>query len=164
MVAIARPSARPGVVCRREEPGTGMEALGIWLKSIHIAALVFWCACLLYLPGLFAAHAQPLRRRDFHRLRAQTRMTYVGVASPAAVVAIVSGSALIYLRDVSGGWLPLKLTVVSAMVVLHLVDGWLVSWHRERGMSRHSFVLAALVAVPALLIGLVLWLVLARPV
>lgn len=152
-----------GAVCRGKESGTGMEALAIWTKSAHIAALVFWCACLFYIPGLFAAHAKPLGRRDFHRLRAQTRVVYLGVASPAAVIAIVSGSALIYLRDVSGGWLPLKLTAVAAMVVLHLVDGWLVGWHRERGVSRHPFVLFVLVLVPASLVGLVLWLVLARP-
>lgn len=141
-----------------------MDLTVAWLKSIHVAALVLWSAGLLYLPGLFATHHDPERAdvRAYHRLRAITRFTYIGVTSPAAVVAILSGSLLVWLRDVSGGWLPLKLTAVTGLVAYHAFCGYVLA--RLRG--EHGFGASALLSltlVPLVLIPVVLWLVLAKP-
>lgn len=147
----------------REDGSVGMEAAAVWLKVVHISALVFWCAGLFYLPGLFAAHARPLHRWDFHRLRAQSRTAYIGVASPAAIIAIASGTALIFVRGIEEGWLPLKLTLVALLTAVHLLDGWLLARHAERSVHHHPAILGLMVFAPALLIAGILWLVLAKP-
>ncbi len=141
-----------------------MDLAVAWLKSIHVAALVLWGAGLLYLPGLFATHCDPERAdvRAFHRLRAITRFTFIAVASPAGVVAVISGTLLVWLREVSGGWLPLKLTAVTGMVAYHTYCGIVLAQLRDEHSWRAGELLSLMV-IPLVLIPLVLWLVLAKP-
>lgn len=141
-----------------------MEGLTAWFKVIHIVTLLFWAGTLFYLPSLLAAHADTSRRTAFFRLRALTRYTYLGVASPAAILAIISGAVLIQLADAIGGWLFLKLTTVALMVAFHVLCGSLVSalaWEPEKYASPS---LTWLVVIPAVLVPVTIWLVLAKPV
>jgi protoporphyrinogen IX oxidase len=139
-----------------------MDLTLAWVKGIHIATLVIWCAGLLYLPGLFYIHCEPRDVRPFHRLRAMSRFSYIVITSPAAIIAVISGSALIWLADVRGGWLPVKLTVVAGLVGYHTLCGHLLSQLREPCEYPPAFLLS-LIVVPVLLIPMVLWLVLAKP-
>ena len=52
-----------------------------------------------------------------------TRFVYVGMASPAAFVAIGSGTALIFLQATFQEWFSLKMVLVGAMAMLHVVAG-----------------------------------------
>jgi len=140
------------------EPETGVA----WLKALHIASLLAWCAGLLYLPGLFAAS----RGADMARLRRvhmAMRFTFVAVTSPAAIVAILSGAALAAVTAAQGGWLLAKLGAVTAMVVFHLYCGHLVTLldtsPRLGRRPRSSW----LAGVPAALMAAVFWLALAKP-
>jgi protoporphyrinogen IX oxidase len=145
-----------------QHKGTHMDLTLAWVKGIHIATLVVWCAGLLYLPGLFVIHCEPREVRPFHRLRRMTRFSYIMVTSPAAIIAVISGSLLIWLADISGGWLPVKLTLVAMMVGYHTLCGHLLSQLREPH-GYNPTLLMSLVVVPVLLIPMVLWLVLAKP-
>lgn len=135
----------------------------VWLKSIHIATLLVWCAGLLYLPPLFAAHAGRNDPSAFQRLRKMTRLSYIGVTSPAGVLAIASGTALIPLTAPHGGWLYLKLTAVALMVAFHVHCGRVLARLWETPAYRRPATHLASLTAPAALIGGVLWLVLARP-
>lgn len=134
-----------------------------WLKTLHIATMLVWCAGLFYLPGLFATHPTLRNPRDLRRLRIMTRFAFVMVTSPAAVLAIVSGTALIYVADAHGGWLVLKLTVVSLMVLFHLYCGRTLARLHDTPAARSPAAHLSLIAVPGILVPLVLWLVLAKP-
>lgn len=139
-----------------------MDLTLAWVKGIHIVTLVIWCAGLLYLPGLFAIHCETHDVRPFNRLRAMSRFSYIVITSPAAIIAIISGAALIWLADPRGGWLPVKLTVVAMLASYHTLCGHILSQLREpQGFRRRP--LLALIVVPVLLIPMVLWLVLAKP-
>ena len=139
-----------------------MQAAIAWLMALHIAALAVWSAALFYLPGLLAAH--PRREGDaFARLRWMSRLAYLGIASPAAILAIVSGSLLIVAADSHGGWLVLKLAVVALMVLFHIYCGSLVAEMRQHPVRRSAAALASLVLIPALLVPATLYLVLAKP-
>src|SRR5690606_40905463 len=75
-----------------------METRMPLLNLLHFAALLCWCGALLYLPALIAAGT---RRGDslFYRDHAHlTRMAFTLIATPAALLAIGSGTAL-FLRD-----------------------------------------------------------------
>jgi protoporphyrinogen IX oxidase len=139
-----------------------MDLTLAWVKGIHITTLVIWCAGLLCLPGLFATHCEPRDLRPFHRLRAMSRFSYIVIVSPAAIIAILSGSILVWLADVRGGWLPVKLSVVAMMAAYHTLCGHILSQLREPEGFRQGPLLA-MVAVPVLLIPMALWLVLAKP-
>ncbi|MGY6553320.1 MAG: CopD family protein [Wenzhouxiangella sp.] len=133
-------------------------------KLLHIAAIVIWSAGLLYLPGLFAKHARAAGSADdFYRLRRQTRLVYVGLMSPAAVISVVTGTILVFLAASVGGWMVLKLAGVALMGLVHSYFG------RLMGLLYHDPDLRAplahlLLIIPAgLVIGVVITLVSWKP-
>jgi len=132
------------------------------VKLVHIAAIVVWAAGLLYLPGLFAAHpARAGSEEPFRRLRHQTRLVYVGLMSPAAVIAVVSGTILVFLAASLGGWMVLKLFAVTGMVLLHVYMGRLMGLLYERPDRRrpagHLLLLVPGLVLVVLIVGLVSW-------
>lgn len=140
-----------------------MGDLVAWLKFAHLSALLAWCAALFALPVLLALYPQTHSGVDRRQLRAGTRFTYIAIASPAAVLAVISGTSLIHLTQSYGGWMLAKLTLVTGMVFFHAICGKLMLRQheaRQRG-GRHWQPWLAL--VPALLVPAVLWLVLAQP-
>lgn len=136
----------------------------VWLKAIHISALIVWCAGLLSLPGLLARHKHARSDHAFRRLRGMTRFSYIVIASPAAVIAIASGMGLIAFTDISGGWFPLKLSAVAMMAVFHVYCGHLRRVLNEAPDALSGRFYRILPVVPLLLIPYVLWLVLAKPI
>jgi protoporphyrinogen IX oxidase len=134
----------------------------IVFKLIHITAIVIWSAGMLYLPGLFARHPGAADHEEaFKRLRHQTRLVYVGLMSPAAVVAVVSGTVLVFLAAALGGWMVLKLIAVATMVLMHTYMGRLMGLLYETPKMRrsraHLLLLLPIGAVIVAVIGLVSW-------
>jgi len=143
-----------------------MEAqqyLQAWLKLAHLAALLAWCAALFALPALLASFPSVHGRVARQRLLAATRFTYIAIGSPAAVLAIATGTGLIFLTAAGGPWLVGKLTLVAALSLFHAGCGKLILvLHRTpRRWPRRAHL--ALAAVPLALVPGVLWLVLAQP-
>ncbi|SJN14986.1 Predicted membrane protein [Halomonas citrativorans] len=135
-----------------------------WLKLLHIASLVVWCGSLLYLPALLSYTLQLRKDAGFAQgSPPMPRFFYISVATPAALIAIFSGTLLFILHGLVGGWLVLKLGAVVAMVVAHGAYGWLIL-RLELGIYKGvktASILAFLVALAGILC--VLWLVLAKP-
>ncbi|QNI02773.1 CopD family protein [Halomonas sp. SH5A2] len=98
-----------------------------WLKLLHIAALVVWCGSLLYLPALLS-QALVLRKNSGFAQDSppMPRFFYNSIATPAALVAIATGTLLFLMNGLLGGWLILKLGSVVAMVAAHACFGWLI--------------------------------------
>lgn len=92
-----------------------------WLKILHIVALISWCGTLLYLPAMIAQAARltagPATFADDAPF--MPRFLYTSVATPAAVVAIISGTLLFLLNSIASGWLVLKLLAVAVMIAAH---------------------------------------------
>lgn len=140
-----------------------VHALIPWIKFVHLSALLVWCAGLFALPALLALFPVTQGRVDRRRLLAATRFTFIAVASPAAVLAVVSGTALIHVTGSYAPWLLAKLTLVTGMVFFHAGCGKLILvLHREPNRWSRAFHLS-LALIPVLLICGVLWLVLAQP-
>lgn len=134
-----------------------------WLKFVHLATLMAWCAALLALPPLLALYPVAQGRIARRRVLAASRFVYIALASPAAVLAVASGTALIHAMHAYAPWLLGKLTLVTAMVLFHAGCGKLLLVLKEQPRRWPPGVLAALGLVPAALIVGVLWLVLAQP-
>ncbi|WP_448663908.1 CopD family protein [Sphingomonas sp. CJ20] len=134
------------------------------VKLFHIAALSIWCAGLIALPLLLAKHEAGDEQEDYARLRMLTHLAYVRVVTPAAVIAITLGSALVFLRGVFVPWMFAKLVVVGVLVLLHAWIGHVtVTIGERRGgyTPRRAWPFVAL-ALAAMLVILVL--VLGKPV
>lgn len=135
----------------------------LWLKFLHIAALVIWVAGLLYLPAMLWAHHKVEDAQDFARIRMASRFGFLGIVSPAAFVAIGAGGALLFIADALHPWMFLKLVAVGILVIAHIQYGHILS-HLADEEARPG-IRVKLVAAAVLLSSLaILWLVLAKPV
>lgn len=134
-----------------------------WVKGLHIVAIVFWSASLIYLPILMAGHSPRLSNPAYLRLHGMARNLYVWVASPFAILAIVSGTALIPLREVTAPWFAAKLLFVAALAIIHARCGIILAKQSHSAERANAFVRAMRIILPILLFPCVLWLVLAKP-
>lgn len=99
-----------------------------WIKFVHIVALVCWCGALLYLPLLLAQSARLSSGASLFNADAppMPRFVYNSLVTPAALLAIASGTLLFLVHGLASGWLVLKLLAVAGMVLAHGFNGWLV--------------------------------------
>ncbi|MDP3195165.1 CopD family protein [Tabrizicola sp.] len=95
------------------------EALTPHIKALHLGLLALWIAGLFALPQMLARHEPGMIQSEFAQIRRATHFTYVWAVTPAAVLAIVTGTMLIYLRDVFTVWLFGKLVLVAGLVAVH---------------------------------------------
>ena len=92
------------------------------LKALHVIALALWVGGLFGLPFMLSRHDEVIGQADFNRIRLASHFSYVWVITPAAVVAVVAGTWLIFLRDVFVVWMFAKLVFVALLIGFH---GWI---------------------------------------
>lgn len=136
------------------------------LKAGHIAALVVWCAGLLALPILLRryGHASDVvTQSGYSEFRLLIHASYTRIVTPAAVLAIGFGMALILERGLAEPWLVAKLAAVAGMVLIHAWLGHItVRVAEEMGNYDLPWVAPA-VPVAGVLMATVLVLVLLKP-
>lgn len=98
--------------------------------------MVLWFAGLFFLPRLFVARHRGERDAAAGYFNATANTLYFRMATPAALVAVASGMALIAFGP-SGAWLVIKLVVVAGAVFLHLYMG-VVLYELGHGRDRHG--------------------------
>ncbi|MEH3146843.1 MAG: CopD family protein [Methylobacterium frigidaeris] len=135
----------------------------VWLKLLHVASLAVWAGGILLMPLLLGQREVAGEGPPLHRLHAFTRFAYIGVVSPAAFVAIASGTALIVERGIAAPWFALKLLLVGVLVALHVWIGLLVLSIFDEGGRFARWRVTASVVVLCGLMTAVFWLVLAKP-
>jgi protoporphyrinogen IX oxidase len=134
-----------------------------WLKIVHIATLVVWCGGLLVLPGLFAQRPVGHEGPALWRLQRFARDGYTKIVSPAALVAIGSGTALIFAREVFTVWFALKLLAVGALAGIHVRAGYLIMDVFEKGGDYAHWRRIVTQVATVMVIVAILYLVLAKP-
>lgn len=134
-----------------------------WMKALHISALLIWCAGLVYMPGLLLEHRHVVDTSEFARIRRATRFAYTAITSPAAFVAIASGTALLFMADAMHGWMFAKLAFVGLLVGVHLQYGAIVTHLAEQEADPPRRWLLTLFGGQMAMVAAILFLVLAEP-
>ncbi|PWS35250.1 hypothetical protein DFH01_23385 [Falsiroseomonas bella] len=133
------------------------------LKALHITTLGLWCAGLFALPLMLARHDPAIGQLDYARIRRATHYGYTFVVTPAGVVAIASGTLLIFLREVFVLWLFAKLVCVALLVGFHAWVSYIIVAAAETpGAHRPPEPLLPTLALTLLILA-ILSLVLAKP-
>jgi len=93
----------------------------IWIKVLHVLAIISWMAGLLYLPRLFVYHADVEKGSPTSELfKVMERRLLRYIMTPAMIVAWATG---LYLAVDQGyfsqGWFHLKLLMVLLMSASH---------------------------------------------
>jgi protoporphyrinogen IX oxidase len=132
-------------------------------KTAHIAALVIWCGGLLVLPLMLARHDPTIDPADYAHLRRSSHIIYTICVTPTAVIAVIAGTWLIFLRDVFVPWLYAKLAFVALLVAVHAWIGHILNRTAEEPGNHRPPSAVLTVGAVMLPVVAVLSLVLAKP-
>ncbi|MFC3088567.1 CopD family protein [Tabrizicola soli] len=142
---------------------TWAEAVVPHLKALHLGFLALWVAGLFALPQMLARHDRTDLRAEFAQIRRATHYGYVWAITPAAVLAILTGGILIFLREAFTVWLFAKLVLVAGLVAVHAWAGHtIIAVAETDGEHEPPGPLAPTLVTVALVLG-ILFLVLAKP-
>jgi len=133
-----------------------------WLKLLHVGAVIVWCGALLYLLSMLAA-TTPVAAAGRTVPQHWPRSIFIGVATPAALLAIVAGTWIFASQGPLAPWLMLKLSIVGLLVLGHGACGVLVL-RAERGQFAGVRVACHVLTLSTVLWLLAItWLVLRKP-
>ncbi|MDP9138307.1 MAG: protoporphyrinogen oxidase HemJ [Pseudomonadota bacterium] len=106
----------------------------LWLKAVHVVAVISWMAGLLYLPRLFVYHAAASPDSDKGAMLGvmEQRLQRI-IMLPAMIVTWLTGLTLAWMLATGSalagsGWLAVKVLAVIALTVLHMR----LAWHRNK--------------------------------
>ena len=95
----------------------------VWVKALHLIAVMSWMAGLLYLPRLFVYHAMV----EVESVRAQTfklmeRRLLRAIMNPAMILSWASGLWLLHLNPelLVMPWMWIKITCIAFMTATHM--------------------------------------------
>ncbi|MGB9059979.1 MAG: protoporphyrinogen oxidase HemJ [Pseudolabrys sp.] len=111
----------------------------LWLKALHIVAVVAWMAGMLYLPRLFVYHAAAKPGSELSETFKTMEYRLLNfIMTPAMIVAWIVGIVLFLQGQWLGaGWFHAKFAAVLVMTALHgLFSHWVNEFRFDR--NRHS--------------------------
>lgn len=136
----------------------------LWVKALHVVAMVTWFAGLFYLPRLFVYHADASDEIGVTRFKIMERRLFI-LMSIGATATIALGVLMIILVPdyLHMRWLQLKLILVAILIGYHLFCYKLLADFRADANRRSGRWYRAFNEAPSLLlIGIVL-LAIAKP-
>jgi protoporphyrinogen IX oxidase len=94
----------------------------LWIKTLHVLAIISWMAGLLYLPRLFVYHCgAETGSVQSETFKIMERRLLCAIMTPAMIIAWGSGLWLANEADFFlAPWLHVKLALVMAMTAAHL--------------------------------------------
>lgn len=142
---------------------SGLDGLIPHVKALHLGFVAIWVAGLFALPRMLARHDRAVVQAEFAQIRRATHYGYVWVITPAAILAIASGLALVFLREVFTVWIFGKFILITGLVAVHAwVGGTIVEVAETEGQHEPPEPLLPTLLITALSVG-ILTLVLAKP-
>ena len=137
----------------------------LWLKALHIVAVISWMAGLLYLPRLFVYHceAEPGSKQSETFKVMEQRLLRL-IMNPAMLVVWVTGPLLAWQMGVMHDrWLAVKLLLVVLLTVFHHALGrWGKAFAEDRNRHPAKYFRIAN-EVPTLLMVAIVVLVVVKP-
>lgn len=94
----------------------------LWLKALHIIAVICWMAALFYLPRLFVYHAMSEDKISRERFQMMERKLYRGIATPAMIATLIFGfwtASYNWQGFMAASWFHLKLGLVAGLIGYH---------------------------------------------
>lgn len=137
----------------------------LWLKALHIVAVICWFAGLFYLPRLFVYHAMSHDSISTDRFKIMERKLYRGIMWPSLVMTVGLGIWMMVLvpEYLKNGWMHAKLGLVLLLVVYHLACGRFLRQFKEDKNTRSHKFYRVFNELPVLLLVAIVILVVVKP-
>lgn len=96
-------------------------AMYVWIKALHVVAVISWMAGMLYLPRLFVYHCEAeVGSKQSETFKVMERRLLKAIINPAMIVTWLAGLYLAWSGSwFSAGWLHGKLLLVLILSGVH---------------------------------------------
>jgi putative membrane protein len=118
------------------------DMIYLWVKSLHVIAVIAWMAGMLYMPRLFVYHCTAeIGSVQSETFKIMERRLYKAIMNPAMMVAWVVGLYIAWEQSFfTHPWFHFKLAMVVLMTVIHVMLGRYVrAFAADRNMHSHKF-------------------------
>ena len=136
-------------------------------KSLHLIAVISWMAGLLYLPRIFVYHAENLNDSNTSSIfKIMEKKLYLYIMMPAMVLSWIFGMILISnigFENLGTLWIKIKLILVIILTMYHFYLGKLLEDFRLNNNSKSSKFFRFINEVPTLLLILIIFIVIFKP-
>jgi len=136
-------------------------------KSIHLIAVISWMAGLLYLPRIFVYHSENNNEIVTSVFKTMERKLYYYIMTPAMVLSWLFGLLLISkvgFDQLGSLWLQLKLIFVAILTFYHFYLGALLNKFKLDENSKSSKFYRYINEIPTLLLILIIFVVIFKPI
>jgi putative membrane protein len=138
------------------------SGLYLWLKALHVIAVIAWMAGMLYLPRLFVYHtAAEVGSVQSETFKVMERRLLRAIINPAMVATWVLGLWLAWDGGwFSSGWMHAKLALVLGLSALHgMFSGWVRAFAEDRNTRSQKFYRIINEVPTVLMIGIVIFVI-----
>jgi protoporphyrinogen IX oxidase len=137
----------------------------LWVKALHVIAIIAWMAGMLYLPRLFVYHADAPKGSDASEtFKVMERRLLKMIVNPAMILVFITGIALAFLTGYwQAGWLQAKFILVLGLAGLHGYFARCVRAFAEDANKRPARFYRALNEAPTVLMIVIVVLAVVKP-
>ena len=109
----------------------------LWLKALHVIAVISWMAGLLYLPRLFVYHCDAEKgSRQSETFKVMEHRLFRFIMNPAMIVVWVTGPGLAWAQGMLyDRWLWAKFALVIVLTTYHHALGY---WRKDFAVDRNA--------------------------
>jgi len=139
-------------------------------KSIHLIAVVSWMVGLLYLPRIFVYHSEAITNNKPEDLmstfKVMERRLFIYIMNPAMITSWIFGILLIYSTDIdnlSNFWLQLKLLLVVVLTIYHFFLFQCLRKFTKNSNSYSSKFYRIINEIPTILLIIIIFIVVFKP-
>jgi putative membrane protein len=137
----------------------------LWVKALHVIAIIAWMAGMLYLPRLFVYHADATKGSNVSEtLKVMERRLLKAIVNPAMILVFITGIVLAFLTGYwQAGWLQAKFILVLGLAGLHGYFARCVRTFAEDANQRPARFYRAMNEAPTVLMIVIVVLAVVKP-
>ena len=136
-------------------------------KALHLIAVISWMAGLLYLPRIFVYHAETVNNAgQSETFKLMERRLYFYIMNPAMILSWVFGILLIHVQGIDSFgflWMKIKIGLVLILTAYHLYLLTLLKNFQLDANQKTSKFFRIINEVPTILLILIIFVVIFKP-
>jgi len=137
-------------------------------KSLHLIAVIFWMAGLLYLPRIFVYHVENINDQNSTNIfKTMEKKLYFYIMIPAMILSWIFGLILISIVGfdvLSATWIQLKLIFVVLLTFYHFYLGQCLKNLAFEQNNKTSKFFRIINEIPTILLILIVFIVVFKPI
>ena len=137
-------------------------------KSLHIIAVISWMAGLLYLPRIFVYHVENNEEKKISNVfKVMEKKLYFYIMTPAMILSWLFGISLLHylgIEQIHQIWLKAKILLVVILTLYHLYLGKCLKDFAIDINKRSSKFFRIFNEVPTILLILIIFVVIFKPI